>query len=55
MCGLGTKPPMLTVHLMSRRPDASRPALMTSFAIEAICRTSSSVSVGNPHMKYNFT
>ncbi len=55
VCGLGTKPPMETVQRMSREPVALRPALITSCAIRAICRTSSSVSVGRPHMKYSFT
>ena len=55
MCGLGTKPPIDTVHLMSRRPVASRPAAITWRASSAIASTSSSVSVGSPHMKYSFT
>ena len=55
MCGFGTKPPIETVQRMSLRPDASRPALITSWARRAICNTSSSSSVGKPHMKYNFT
>ena len=44
-----------------RAPDvlgagrAARPALITSWASRAICSTSSSVSVGRPHMKYSFT
>jgi len=53
--GFGTKPPMETVQRMSRDPVASRPARMTSWASRAICRTSSSSSVGSPHMKYSFT
>ena len=55
MCGLGTNPPIDTVHLMSRRPAASRPAAMTLRASCAMASTSASVSVGNPHMKYNLT
>ena len=51
VCGLGTKPPIETVHRMSFDPVASRPARMTSCAISAISSTSSSVSVGRPHMK----
>ncbi len=51
VCGLGTKPPIETVALMSREPVACRPARMTSWAMVAISRTSSSVSVGSPHMK----
>ena len=51
VCGLGTKPPIDTVQRMSRVPVAARPARMTSLAISAISRTSSSVSVGSPHMK----
>jgi hypothetical protein len=52
---LGTNPPIDTVHLMSRRPVASRPAAMTLRASCAIAITSASVSVGRPHMKYSFT
>src|SRR5436309_1690704 len=55
VCGFGTKPPIETVHRMSRDPVAARPALITSWASRAICTTSSSVSVGRPHMKYSFT
>ena len=55
VCGLGTNPPIDTVQRMSLRPDTSRPVLMTSRASAAICSTSSSVSVGRPHMKYSFT
>ena len=55
VCGLGTKPPIDTVQRMSLWPAASRPARMTSWAISAISSTSSSVSVGRPHMKYSFT
>ena len=55
MCGLGTKPPIDTVARMSRRPVASRPALITRRARPAMASTSSSVSVGRPHMKYSFT
>jgi hypothetical protein len=55
VCGLGTKPPIETVQRMSRDPVASRPARITSCASLAICSTSSSVSVGRPHMKYSFT
>ncbi len=51
VCAFGTNPPMLTVTRMSRVPAAMRPARMTSCAISAISRTSSSVSVGRPHMK----
>ena len=53
--GLGTKPPIDTVHRMSRRPAASRPAAITRRASCAMASTSASVSVGNPHMKYSFT
>ena len=55
VCGFGTNPPIEIVHRMSLRPLACRPARMTFFAISAICSTSSSVSVGSPHMKYSFT
>ena len=55
MCGLGTNPPMETVQRMSRRPLAARPASMTRRATRAMATTSSSVSVGSPHMKYSFT
>ena len=51
VCGLGTKPPIDTVHRMSRRPDTSRPVWITRLASVPICITSSSVSVGSPHMK----
>jgi hypothetical protein len=51
VCGLGMNPPIDTVQRMSRRPVARRPAAITFFASSAICRTSSSVSVGSPHMK----
>jgi hypothetical protein len=55
VCGFGTKPPIETVHRTSLEPVAARPALITSWARRAICTTSSSVSVGRPHMKYSFT
>jgi hypothetical protein len=55
VCGFGTNPPIDTVHRMSLVPVAARPALITSWASRAIWSTSSSVSVGRPHMKYNFT
>jgi hypothetical protein len=42
---------MLTVQRTSRVPVTWRPARMTSRAISAISSTSSSVSVGRPHMK----
>ncbi len=51
VCGLGTKPPIDTVQRMSFCPETSRPLAMTFFARSAISRTSSSVSVGSPHMK----
>ena len=51
VCGLGTNPPIDTVQRMSRCPLASRPARITSTARSAISSTSSSVSVGRPHMK----
>ena len=51
VCGFGTNPPIDTVHRMSLDPVAARPARITSCASRAICTTSSSVSVGNPHMK----
>ena len=51
VCGLGTKPPMLTVQRMSRFPLASRPVWITFRARSAMPSTSSSVSVGRPHMK----
>ena len=40
-----------TVQRMSLVPAASRPARITLRASSAICSTSSSVSVGSPHMK----
>ena len=40
-----------TVQRMSLRPLTSRPVAITRLASSAICRTSSSVSVGSPHMK----
>jgi len=46
---------MDTVQRMSRRPVASRPAWITLRASPAMASTSSSVSVGSPHMKYSFT
>jgi hypothetical protein len=55
VCGFGTNPPIETVHRMSRRPVASRPAAITRRARSAIASTSSSVSVGRPHMKYSLT
>ncbi len=55
VCGLGTKPPMETVQRMSLDFDTSRPFWITFIAMSAICSTSSSVSVGRPHMKYSFT
>ena len=51
VCGLGTNPPMLTVQRMSLVPLTSRPFAMTLRASSAIATTSSSVSVGSPHMK----
>jgi hypothetical protein len=51
VCGLGTKPPIDTVQRMSRRPLTRRPVSITFLASSAIWRTSSSVSVGSPHMK----
>ena len=51
VCGLGTKPPIETVQRMSFWPVTSRPLAMTRLARSAICSTSSSVSVGRPHMK----
>jgi hypothetical protein len=51
VCGFGTNPPMLTVQRMSRLPLTSRPTSITRLASSAICSTSSSVSVGRPHMK----
>ena len=51
VCGLGTNPPIEMVQRTSLRPDASRPAWMTRWAMPAISRTSSSSSVGSPHMK----
>ena len=51
VCGFGTNPPIDTVQRMSRVPVTSRPVAMTFFARSAICSTSSSVSVGRPHMK----
>ena len=51
VCGLGTKPPMLTVQRMSRRPLTLRPVSMTRRTSAPMARTSSSVSVGSPHMK----
>src|ERR1700755_3600597 len=53
--GLGTPPPMEIVQRTSLRPDAARPALMTLWAMSAIWTTSSSSSVGSPHMKYSLT
>ncbi len=55
VCGLGTKPPIETVQRMSLEPETSRPLAITRVAMSAIWRTSSSVSVGRPHMKYSFT
>ena len=55
VCGFGTNPPIDTVQRMSRRPETSRPVAMTFLARSAISSTSSSVSVGRPHMKYSFT
>ena len=55
VCGLGTNPPIETVQRMSFLPETSRPLAITLFAMSAICSTSSSVSVGRPHMKYSFT
>ena len=55
MCGLGTKPPIETVQRMSFWPETLRPSAITFIAMSAIWRTSSSVSVGRPHMKYSFT
>ena len=55
VCGFGTNPPIDTVQRMSREPVTVRPVRITSRARSAICRTSSSVSVGRPHMKYSFT
>ncbi len=46
---------METVQRMSLVPVTSRPLAMTFFAMVPICSTSSSVSVGRPHMKYSFT
>ena len=51
VCGLGTKPPIDTVQRMSLRPVTSRPLAITCLARSAISSTSSSVSVGRPHMK----
>ena len=51
VCGLGTNPPIEIVQRTSLRPDAARPARMTLCAMSAIWRTSSSSSVGSPHMK----
>ena len=51
VCGFGTKPPMLTVQRMSRVPAAWRPVSMTRAAMSAMASTSSSSSVGRPHMK----
>ena len=51
VCGLGTNPPMLTVQRMSRRPLTLRPVSITRLASSAMASTSSSVSVGSPHMK----
>ena len=51
VCGLGTNPPMETVQRMSLCPATSRPLAITFLARSAIARTSSSVSVGRPHMK----
>ncbi len=55
VCGLGTNPPIDTVQRMSFWPETSRPLAMTLTAMSPIWRTSSSVSVGRPHMKYSFT
>jgi len=55
VCGLGMNPPIETVQRMSRWPLTRRPVSMTLLARSAICNTSSSVSVGRPHMKYSFT
>ena len=51
VCGFGTNPPIDTVQRMSRRPETSRPVAITFLARSAISSTSSSVSVGRPHMK----
>lgn len=51
VCGLGTKAPMLMVQPMSRWPAVRRPVSITRCARSAIASTSSSVSVGRPHMK----
>ncbi len=51
MCGFGTNAPIETVQRTSWVPAAARPARITSCAIDAISSTSSSVSVGSPHMK----
>ena len=51
VCGLGTNPPIETVQRMSLRPETSRPVAMTRLARSAMASTSSSVSVGSPHMK----
>ena len=51
VCGLGTNPPMEIVQRTSLCPAAARPARITRCAMPAICRTSSSSSVGSPHMK----
>jgi hypothetical protein len=42
---------MEIVQRTSLRPDAARPARMTLCAMSAIWTTSSSSSVGRPHMK----
>ncbi len=55
MCGFGTNPPIDTVQRMSFWPETSRPLAMTLTAMSPIWSTSSSVSVGRPHMKYSFT
>ena len=55
VCGLGTNPPIEIVQRTSLRPDAARPALITLCAMSAIWTTSSSSSVGSPHMKYSLT
>ncbi len=55
VCALGTNPPMETVQRMSRVPEALRPVSITRRARSAIASTSSSVSVGRPHMKYSLT
>ena len=51
LTGGASNAPMLMVQAISRRPAARRPASMTRCAMSAIASTSSSVSVGSPHMK----